>query len=226
MSFSSEIKQQLEENEIKKDCCKENFENGKNLGEFIPKCDKDFAVYLRGAFLKHGSISSPGRNFMLCFLLPNDEKADYVAKVLEEAGIPPHRSVRKNKPLLYYKAAESIEDLLGIIGGTKAMLQIMQEKAVVDLRNKTNRLCNAETANLDRIAKAAAEQREAILILEKYGVIENLPKELKECAQLRLANPDIGLAQLSRMVSEPVSKSGLNHRFKRLIEMAQAYKNH
>ncbi len=226
MSFSSEIKEQLLSVEIKKLCCKDSFEAGKNLLDFSPKCEKDAGVYLRGVFIKHGSISSPGRNFMLSFNPKNEEDARRIEVILEDAGIPPKRSVRRGNPLLYYKAAESIEDVLSFIGGTKAALKIISAKVMSDVRNSTNRLCNAETANLDRIARAAAEQQEAIRIIQKYGALQNLPRELKECAELRLANPDMSLSQLRNLLSEPVSKSGLNHRFKKLIELSEQLKTH
>lgn len=223
MSFSSDIKNQLIEAEPKKQCCRDNIEAGKMLLPYDGKCDKDLGMYLRGVFLKYGGITSPGRNFMLSFVLPDDKTADYISGLLEGAGLMPKRSVRKNKPLLYYKASESIEDVLSFIGGTKAALDIISVKVMSDVRNNMNRLCNAETANLDRAATAAAEQCKAIRIIEKYGALQNLPAELRECAELRLANPDMSLAQLRELLSTPVSKSGLNHRFKKLIEIAESY---
>ena len=221
MSFSSEIKQQLLSNIPKKDCCKENIENGKSLGRVDAKCDKDIGCFLRGLFLKCGNVSAPGRNFMLSFVLPDDEYADYIAEILDSVGLSPKRSVRRNKPILYYKASESIEDILSYIGGVKAALDIINTKIMSDVRNTANRICNAETANLDRIARAAAEQCEAIKIIQKYGVMQNLAPELRECAEIRLANPDISLNEIISRLREPVSKSGLNHRFKKLIEIAE-----
>ena len=94
-----------------------------------------------------------------------------------------------------------------------------------DVRNAANRICNAETANLDRTARAAAEQCEAIKIIQKHGAMHNLSPELRECAELRLANPDMSLTQLREQLHEPVSKSGLNHRFKKLIEIAEMLEN-
>ncbi len=224
MSFSSDIKQQLSEHEPKKQCCRESIELGRSLSPFNPICDKDIGCYLRGVFLKCGSITAPGRNFMLSFVLPDEKTAEYIENILDEIGLPPKRSVRRNKPLLYYKAGESIEDILSFIGGTKAALEIISAKVLSDVRNSTNRICNAETANLDRIAKAAAEQCEAIKAIEKSGGLENLSPELKECAELRLANPDMSLSQLRNLVKEPVSKSGLNHRFKKLMEIAESFR--
>lgn len=225
MSFSSDIKDQLREAEPKKDCCKNSILSGTELSEFNPSCDRDAGMYLRGVFLKYGSVTAPGRNFMLSFVLPDEGSADRIASVLEDADLPPKRSYRKGKPLLYYKAAESIEDVLSYIGATKAALDIISTKVLSDVRNSMNRLCNAETANMDRVAKAAAEQCEAIKIIDKYGALQNLPFDLRECAELRLANPDMSLSQIRSLLSAPVSKSGLNHRFKRIIEIAESYKN-
>ncbi|MBO5869772.1 MAG: DNA-binding protein WhiA [Clostridia bacterium] len=225
MSFSSDIKQQLQENTLKKDCCKENYASGLSLLPFDAKCDKDAGCYLRGVFIKCGNISAPGRNFMLSFSPPDNAFADYLENFLDECGMTAKRTLRKNKPLLYYKASESIEDVLSFIGGTKATLDIMGAKIMSDVRNNMNRLCNAETANLDRVARAAAEQCEAIKTIEKYGAMHNLNAELRECAELRIQNPDMSLSELRNLFKEPVSKSGLNHRFKKLIEIAEMLKN-
>ncbi len=225
MSFSSDIKQQLREAEIKRDCCKEAFSAGKELAEFTPKCERDNGIYLRGAFLKCGSVSAPGRNFMISFSVPDEICAERISDILSEIGLEPKRSIRRNKPLLYYKASESIEDVLAYMGATKATLDIINAKILSDVRNSMNRICNAETANLDRTARAAAEQCDAIKTIEKYGALQNLPIELRECAELRLANPDMSLAQLRELFREPVSKSGLNHRFKKLIDIAATLKN-
>ncbi len=225
MSFSTDIKQQLIEAEIKRDCCKNAFAAGSALGEFVSECDRDNGMYLRGVFLKCGSVSAPGRNFMLSFTLPDEDRAERISNILSDIGLEPKRSARRGKPVLYYKASESIEDVLAFIGATKATLDIINAKILSDVRNSMNRICNAETANLDRIARAAAEQNEAIKTIERHGALQNLPPELRECAELRMANPDMSLAQLRELFREPVSKSGLNHRFKKLIEIAETLKN-
>ena len=224
MSYSSDIKKQLQETVNKKDCCKESFASGLALESFDGKCEKDAGCYLRGVFIKCGNITEPKRNFMLSFSPPLDF-ADYLENFLDECGMTAKRTLRKNKPLLYYKASENIEDVISFIGGTNVTLDIINAKIMNDVRNTMNRICNAETANMDRVAKAAAEQREAILIIEKHGAMHNLNAELRECAELRLQNPDMSLSELRNLFKEPVSKSGLNHRFKKLIEIAEMLKN-
>ena len=224
MSYSSDIKQQLQEVVNKKECCKNSFKSGLALEHFNRKCEKDIGCYLRGVFIRCGNITEPKRNFMLSFSPPADF-VDYLESFLDECGMTAKRTLRKNKPLLYYKASESIEDVISLIGCTKVTLDIMNAKIMNDVRNNTNRICNAETANMDRIAKAAAEQREAILVIEKHGAMHNLNAELRECAELRLEHPDVSLSELAKLFKEPVSKSGLNHRFKKLIEIAETLEN-
>ena len=225
MSFTSQIKDQLVETIPKRDCCKSALTSGFEHQPLEKGCDRDMGCYLRGVFLKCGNVTSPGRNFMLSFSLQSEEYTEYLSELLNEIGLEPKRSVRKGKPVLYYKASESIEDLLSFIGATKATLDILSAKVMSDVRNNANRLCNAETANLDRTARAAAEQCDAIHTIQRHGAMHNLPAELRECAELRLANPDMSLSQLRELFREPVSKSGINHRFKKLIEIADMLEN-
>ncbi len=225
MSFSSNIKSQLESLEIKRDCCKNSFERGKSLGRLNESCNLDAGCFLRGAFLRCGSVSAPGRNFMLSFSVGDESFMSYLSEFLEFYGFPPKLTLRRGKRVIYYRASESIEDLLSFMGATKAVLDILSTKVLSDVRNSTNRLCNAETANLVRATRAAAEQCEAIKVIQKYGAFDNLAPELRECATIRLENPEMSLTQIREMLREPVSKSGLNHRYKKLIEIAEMLKN-
>ncbi len=221
MAYSNEIKAKLLELEPKKQCCIESISAGRKLEKAGIVCDRDLGCYLRGVFLKCGSVTAPGRNFMLSLSPKSQAFADYLFELLENIGLTPKLTQRRGKPLLYYKAGESIEDFLSYIGATNITLDIMSAQVLSDVRNTANRLCNAETANLDRAARAAAEQCEAIKLLIKQGVLNNLSPELRECAELRIANPDLNLEQLRLLFREPVSKSGLNHRLRRLVEIAQ-----
>ena len=222
MSFCSEVKNQLSAIETKKECCKNNYLSGLSYGEAAVLCDKDAGAFLRGLFIKCGYISRPGKNFMLSFALPSDDYSVYAENLLCSLGVAPKRTLRKGRPVLYYKKSEDIEDVLSLCGGTKIALDIISEKIMNDVRSSTNRLCNAETANLDRMARAAADQLEAIKKLRSLGLLESLPPELKECADLRTRNPDMSLSELRGLLHGSVSKSGLNHRFRRLIEIAES----
>ena len=221
MSFSADIKKQLSAVGNKKACCRECFARGEAGEPFAPECEKDLGAYLRGAFIKYGFVSAPGRDFMLSFSPKGEEHEELLCSLLESAGYSPKHIIRKGRPLIYFKKSEDIEDILSLCGAVKAALDIISLKVMSDVRNNANRVTNAETANLDRMARAAAEQTEAIKKIESFGAMHNLPFELRECAELRLANPDMSLSELRLLMREPVSKSGLNHRFRRIIEIAE-----
>ena len=221
MSYSSEIKDQLTSLEIKKECCRANYALGLSLGDPCPQCDKDAGVYLRGVFVKCGSVSPPGRDFMLSFTLPDEGYAAKLTDILSSLGLEPRLTRRKGKPVVYFKRSDDIGDVLSICGGVKAALGIMSEKVMSDVRNNANRVTNAETANLDRTARAAAEQIEAIRKLQSAGILQNLPQELRDCAAARLEHPEMNLVELCAVMREPISKSGLNYRLKKLIETAE-----
>lgn len=223
MSFNSEIKEYLLSIQEKNPCCQKAFSAGYEGKEFIQECPKDTACYIRGLFLKSGFISPPDANFTLTIDFGGDA-VFFVNALLEEAGLEAKIGKRRNKYILYYKDSEKIEDFLAYIGASKYALMIMEQKVINELRGNANRLRNAETANLDRTARAAAEQCEAISLLIAKKEYQKLPAELKECADLRLANPDLSLDELRMLFSPPISKSGLNHRLKKLIELAEKLK--
>ena len=129
--------------------------------------------------------------------------------------------MRRNDYLLYYKESEQIEDLLTLIGAPRSALELMEVKIVKDLRNKVNRATNCETANITRTVNTAVEQIEDIRLIERSGGIGMLPEELQELARLRLSGADLSLRQLGEQLSPPISRSGVNHRLKRISEFAE-----
>lgn len=223
MSFNSEIKEYLLNIQEKNPCCRKAYSEGYEGRELTQECSKDTACYIRGIFIKSGFISPPDANFTLTISF-SDDSVFLVNALLEEAGLEAKIGKRKNKYILYYKESEKIEDFLAFIGASKYALLIMEQKVINELRGNANRLRNAETANLDRTARAAAEQCEAISLIIAKKEYQKLPAELKECADLRLANPDMSLDELRMQFSQPISKSGLNHRLKKLIEIAERLK--
>lgn len=223
MSFSSKAKEILASLEPKKECCKAALEQGLKLGELCVShngCENDAGCYFRGIFLKIGFVTSPSKNFMLTLDPKNDRFCEYLTELLFSFGMEPRVFVRKDNIVIYFKDGESIQDFFSFVGGTKIALEIASEKVLSDVRNTANRIRNAETANMDRAARAAAEQALAIKKLQKYGALNDLSPELLECAMLRLENPDMNLEELRKQFREPISKSGLNYRLKRLIYIA------
>lgn len=123
--------------------------------------------------------------------------------------------------MLYLKDSNVIEEFLTVIGATNAAILIMQSKIYKDMRNKVNRINNRETANIFKAVDAAIQQRAAIEILEKKGIADSLEPELVSAIKLRKENPEASLTELCRISSEPITRSGLNHRFRRILEIAQ-----
>ncbi|HAN21852.1 MAG: DNA-binding protein WhiA [Clostridiales bacterium GWF2_36_10] len=223
MSFSSDIKDYLCNIQEKRPCCRSAYLNGFDGLEFETVCEKDSACFVRGVFIKSGFVSPPENNNGLTMTF-SDDFIFYVNGVLEDAGMEAKIGKRKDKPILYYKESEKIEDFLAFIGASKFTLIMMEQKVIKELRSNANRIRNAETANLDRMARAAAEQCEAISFLIEKKEYSKLPSELKECADLRMANPDMSLDELRGLLNHPISKSGINHRFKKIIEIAEHIK--
>lgn len=224
MSFASEIKSYLNNIEEEHPCCRNAIESGKKRIQPELVCDRDIVCFIRGVFIKVGFISSPEYSYNLSMTF-SDDFMFYVNAILETVGLEAKTGKRRNKYILYYKDSEKIEDFLAFIGASKYALILMEQKVLNGLRGNANRICNAETANLDRMARAAVEQCDAIGILIEKNEFSNLSSELKECAKLRLNNPDMSLDELRSLMKNPISKSGLNHRFTKIIELAKKVKD-
>ena len=120
------------------------------------------------------------------------------------------------------KEAEKISDFLSLIGGYQALLKFEDVRIIRDMRNSVNRLVNCETANLNKTVSAAMKQVESIQLIDKEIGIDNLPDRLREVARLRIDNQDVSIKELGEMVSTgKISKSGINHRLRKLNEMAE-----
>ncbi len=131
--------------------------------------------------------------------------------------------MRKGANTVYVKSSDHLEDLLTFMGAGNAAMRIMEQRMYNDMRNKTNRLSNCETANnMGKTVQAAVQVRLAIEMLEEAGALETLPKPLQQAARLRMQYPEMPLAKLAEKFDPPVSKAGLSHRFKRIQEAARS----
>ena len=141
--------------------------------------------------------------------------------MLAEHDFHPHRALRKGANTVYVKAADHIEDLLTYMGAGGAAMRIMDQRLYNEMRNKTNRLSNCETANLGKSVQAAVQVQLAIERLRDAGALAALPEPLRQTARLRMQYPDLPLAKLAQKLDPPVSKAGLSHRFKKIQEAAR-----
>lgn len=178
--------------------------------------------FLRGAFLSCGSVVSPDKDYHLEFVTPHLNLGKDLTCLLEEQGFEPKNIWRGGKLVVYFKDSGQIEDILTYMGAVRQSLKLMNIKVYKDIRNKANRLTNCETANIDKTVNAAAEQMAAIKKLMETHGYEKMPEELREMARLRLANPDMSLRELGTLLERPLSRSGVNHRLKRIVEFANS----
>lgn len=192
----------------------------KNELKLLSKDNDEKKDFLRRVFLLNGSIIDPEKEYHLEILSDSKELATVICDVMLEFGISAKIFEKKYNYATYVKEAESIALFLNVIGAHMALLNFENVKVMHEMNNQINRMVNCETANLSKIVNAAVRQIEAInKIKDSIGLI-NLPEGLREIAELRLKNPDMGLEELGKLLSKPLSKSGVNHRFKRIEEIA------
>lgn len=178
------------------------------------------AAFLRGAFLAGGSVTDPMKGYHLELATSHYHVGRETPALLHEAGFFPKLTTRKGSQIVYFKQSDHIEDFLTALGAPVSAMSVMTAKLERDIRSSVNRQVNCDSANLDKAVEAAREQTAAITRLEEDGKLAGLPDKLKETAQLRLSNPELTLAQLAALCDPPVSKSALNHRMRKLLELA------
>ena len=179
------------------------------------------AGFLRGMFLACGALSEPKREYHMEFAFPFHALSLDLEGLLKEISLPPKRMNRQGVQILYYKESEQIEDFLTFIGASAAALEIMNVKIYKDIRNKVNRQNNCITANMDRTIAAAEIQARAIRKLMGSDKWDEMDEQTRELARLRLNNPDMSLRELEENLSYSISRSGINHRLKRMVELSR-----
>lgn len=177
--------------------------------------------YVRGAFLSHGSVTNPERNYHLEIFTDKSEIANRVKLTICSLGINARMTSRKNNMLVYIKDGEQIATLLNLIGAHTALLEFENVRVLKDMRNQINRLVNCETANVDKTISAAIMQIEIIRHIQSHMSLSKLPPKLYEIARLRIENPYATLKELGEMVTPQISKSGVNYRLQQLAKLSK-----
>ena len=179
--------------------------------------------YLRGAFLAGGSVNNPetSRYHLEVYSL-YEEHNNMLVDMMNEFGLNARSTPRRSGYIVYLKEAEKIADFLSLIGATNAMLKFEDIRIVRDMRNSVNRIVNCETANLNKIADASKKQIDNIKLIDAKVGIDKLPQKLQEVAIARLGHPEESLKNLGELIpGGPISKSGINHRLRKLNEIAE-----
>ena len=177
--------------------------------------------FLRGAFLAGGSVTDPGKSYHLELATSHFNVSREGHALMLECGFQPKQVTRKANYISYFKQSESIEDFLTGIGAPLGAMEIMNAKLEKNLRGSVNRRVNCDAANLDKAVEAAQAQIEAIRQLKKSGLWDSLPDKLREAATLREEHPEDTLVQLALLCDPPVTKSALNHRLRKLLELSR-----
>jgi cell division protein WhiA len=179
-------------------------------------------AYLRGAFLAGGSVNNPeGASYHLEIASMYEEHCRALCKLANRFDLNARFIERKKGFVLYIKEGEKIIEFLSIIGAHQALLRFEDVRIMKDMRNSVNRIVNCETANLNKTIGAAVRQIDNIRLLDKEVGLDNLPEKLREVAQIRLKHPDINLKEVGEMLKGNVSKSGVNHRLRKIDELAE-----
>lgn len=194
------IREGISEAIIKKECCKR--------------------AYLRGAFLGGGSLSDPEKGYHAEMVTHQEGFANALVELLGHYGLAGKIIERKNQFVVYLKEGDQIVDLLNVIGAHSTLLEFENIRIIKQMRNDVNRLVNCETANMNKTIDASYRQVEDIKFIRDTVGLNYLPENLRELAALRLENTEISLKEIGELLEPPVGKSGVNHRFRKIEQIA------
>lgn len=191
-----------------------------NLAMVEEDCCK--AAFLRGAFLAGGSVTDPAKGYHLELSTTHQSVAREGYTLMQEVlPFAPKAAARGGAQVLYLKQSDMISDCLTYLGAPVAAMGIMEARLEKELNNKVNRRCNCDDANTSKVVEAAQEQLAAIRTLRSKTMVEQLPRKLYQAAIAREANPEASLTELASMMEPPITKPAMNHRLKKLVQMAQ-----
>lgn len=204
MNAQNEVEEQMDLNKneiLKKDCCKR--------------------AYLRGAFLSAGSISDPEKSYHFEIKCINENKANQIVDILKFFDVDAKTINRKNKFIVYLKDSEKVVDALNIMEAPLALLEVETIKVDKEMNNMVNRQMNCDMANMNKTVDAAQRVIEDIKYIEEEVGLSYLPEKLQQVAQIRMENPEESLQDIGDMMNPPLGKSGVNHRLRKISEIAQ-----
>ena len=214
MSFSSKVKEEL------------STISRKDFTLLSKRSKMSTKGLIRDAFLRSGSISDPEKFYHLEIVFTSEEEAKAIQKMLEDFKLDGKIAMRKGHYVVYLKEGAQIADMLRIMEAPLALMEFENVRIVKEMRNSINRQVNCEAANLGKTISAAVKQVEDIkFICSKVG-LENIPEGLAETAKKRLEHPEATLKELGEFMDPPLGKSGVNHRLKKLSELAEDLRSH
>ncbi|MEE3482299.1 MAG: DNA-binding protein WhiA [Lachnospiraceae bacterium] len=181
-------------------------------------CRKSF---LRGAFLVSGSVSDPDRSYHFEIAAKDPDSAALLTGLIRDFGCDAKTVQRKNRYVVYLKDGADVGELMALMGASQSFLTFENDRVVREVRGNVNRKVNCETANIEKTVSAAVRQLSDIRLIDETGGLNSLPENLREIAALRLSHPDMSLTELGKLTHPPIGKSGVNHRLRRISEIAE-----
>lgn len=178
-------------------------------------------AYIRGAFLAIGSVNDPEKNYHLEFVYADAKQAQQLQNILHTFHLDAKITYRKQYFVVYLKEGEQIADILNIMQAHTSLLKMEDVRVWKDMRNSVNRKVNCETANLNKTVTAAIKQIEDIQYIQNQKEWKYLPETLLKTAELRLQYPEASLKELGLLMAPPIGKSGINHRLKKISNIAE-----
>ena len=202
----------------------DGFSSDSDLSALI-SCQSCNVAFLRGVFCARGSVSDPHKSYSLEIQVLNQHRADLISKIIEDIGLTvPSTTERSGKIGLFYRNETAIEDFLTVCGANQTLFTLLNSQIEKDIRNLENRATNCVAKNIHKTVEAIGQQITAIEKLKEHGFFDDLSKEIKLTANLRLDNPEATLSELAELHTPPISKSGLNHRLTKIIDEAKKRK--
>ena len=186
----------------------------------VCKCPQCTFAFLRGAFCAVGTVSDPATGSHLEFKCPNGARALGLQTNLAGQGVGMGLVLRGKSTGVYIKNSQGVEDVLTLLGSSTMVFELLNKKIEREIRGNENRVTNCDTGNISKYVAAALKQNAAIEKLERYGELDKLPDALRDTAMLRLRYPNVSLGELAEAHVPPITKSGLNHRLQKLIDLA------
>ena len=183
-------------------------------------------AYIRGAFLAAGSMSNPNKSYHFEIVCNLEEQAEYLKNMIHSFGLDAKIVIRKNNYIVYLKEGAQIVDVLNVMEAPGALMELENVRIMKEMRNSVNRKVNCETANIKKIVSAAVRQREDIEYIRDTVGFDKLPEGLRTIALARLLYPDAPLKELGTALETPLGKSGVNHRLRKLSEIADRLREH
>lgn len=174
-------------------------------------------AWIRGMFMGCGSMQDPQKEYRVEFVPSDQARADYLVRVLTQSDVRSNRSTRRGRELVYLREGDAVATLLSLMGASRALLSMENIRAAHSIREGLNRVTNCDQANMDKQLSTAQQQVEKIVRISLSCGLRALPEPLEKLARLRLSNPDAGLKELASMCQPPMTKSGVQHRMRRIM---------